>query len=216
MRGLFITFEGIEGSGKSTQLQLLASRLRLKGYTVTTTREPGGTEMGDKIRELLLDVRHTDLLPKAELLLYLAGRSQHLHTIIRPQLASGIILLCDRFSDATIAYQGFGRRLMSPEFERIVRFAADGLQPDLTILLDLDPDTALARVSGRGETNRLDRETMDFHTQVRRGYRTLARRYPRRIKIVDARAEEKIIADSIEQLVLRRLRLTGVRPRPLN
>lgn len=214
MRGILITFEGIEGSGKSTQIRLLASRLRLKGYTVTTTREPGGTKMGDKIRELLLDVRHTDLLPKAELFLYLAGRSQHLHTIIRPQLATGTILLCDRFSDATIAYQGFGRRLMSAAFERIVRYAADGLQPDVTILLDLDPQTALARVSGRGETNRLDRETLAFHTRVRRGYRALARRFPRRIKIVDARLGEQAVADKIERLVLPRL--NRVRPSPMN
>ena len=214
MRGLFITFEGIEGSGKTTQRALLASRLRLKGYTVSTTREPGGTVMGDKIRQLLLDVRHTDLLPKAELLLYLAGRSQHLHTIIRPQLAAGVILLCDRFSDATTAYQGFGRRLMSSEFKRIVRYAAEGLQPDVTILLDLDPHTALDRVSGRGATNRLDRETLAFHTRVRRGYRALASRFPRRIKIVNARPAPDVVAAEIERLIMPRLRRFLPRRRP--
>lgn len=206
MRGLLITLEGIEGSGKSTQLDRLATHLRLYGYPVATTREPGGTAMGEKLRALLLDIRHTDLRPKTELFLYLAGRSQHLQTVLEPLLAKGVIILCDRFSDATIAYQGLGRRLMSPEFERIVRYAADGLQPDLTVLLDLDPRTALARINGRGETNRLDRETLAFHTRVRNGYRALARRHPRRIKVVNARPDERRVAAAIERLVVPRLR----------
>jgi dTMP kinase len=207
MRGLLITFEGIEGSGKSTQLERLASRLRLDGLPVATTREPGGTEMGDKIRDLLLDLRSTALRPKAELFLYLAGRSQHLETVIQPLLAKGAILLCDRFSDATMAYQGFGRRLKNdPDFARVVRYAADGMQPNLTLLLDLDPGTALARVSGRGEINRLDRETLAFHARVRRGYRDLARRFPGRIKIIDAAPAADIVAKRIEQAVLPSLR----------
>jgi dTMP kinase len=202
MRGLLITFEGIEGSGKSTQLARLASRLRLQRYAVDTTREPGGTIMGDKIRALLLDVRHTDLRPKAELLLYLAGRNQHLQTVIQPNLAKGMIILCDRFSDATIAYQGFGRGLKtSPDFQRIVRYATDGLQPDLTLLLDLDPRLGLARVASRGEINRLDKETFAFHSRVRRGYRDLARRFPRRIRMIDARPPEDVVADQIERCV---------------
>lgn len=206
MRGVFITLEGIEGSGKSTQLDRLATRLRLHGYTVATTREPGGTAMGEKLRALLLDIRHTDLRPKTELFLYLAGRSQHLQTVLEPLLAKGVVILCDRFSDATMAYQGFGRRLKSPGFERIVRYAADGLQPDVTVLLDLDPRTALTRISGRGETNRLDRETLAFHTRVRSGYRTLARRFPRRIKVVNARPDQQRVAMAIERLILPRLR----------
>lgn len=215
MRGLFITFEGIEGSGKSTQLERLASRLRLDGLPVTTTREPGGTEMGDKIRDLLLDLRSTALRPKAEFFLYLAGRSQHLETVIKPLLARGSIILCDRFSDATVAYQGHGRRLLSPVFSRMVDYAADHLQPDLTLLLDLDPRTALTRVGGRGEVNRLDRETLAFHTRVRRGYRELARRTPRRIMIVDAKPSEDEVAEQIARIVLPRLRRVANARRPV-
>jgi dTMP kinase len=216
MPGIFITFEGIEGSGKSTQLARLASRLRLQGRAVETTREPGGTIMGDKIRSLLLDVRHTDLRPKAELLLYLAGRSQHLQTVIQPNLAKGMIILCDRFSDATIAYQGFGRGLRkSPDFQRLIRYAADGLQPDLTLLLDLDPRTALARVANRGEINRIDRETLTFHTRVRRGYRELARRAPRRITVINAKRPEDDVAGQIERIVFDRLRRPSAARRPL-
>jgi dTMP kinase len=163
--------------------------------------------MGEKIRALLLDIRHTDLRPKAELFLYLAGRSQHLQSVIQPLLARGMIILCDRFSDATMAYQGFGRGLMkNPAFERMVRYAADDLQPDLTILLDLDPRTALARVSHRREINRLDRETLAFHTRVRRGYRALARRFPRRIILVNARPAEENVAAAVERAVMARLR----------
>ena len=163
--------------------------------------------MGDKIRALLLDVRHTDLRPKAELLLYLAGRNQHLQTVIQPNLAKGMIVLCDRFSDATIAYQGFGRGLRkSPDFQRLIRFAADGLQPDLTLLLDLDPRLGLGRINTRGEVNRLDRESLAFHTRVRRGYRDLARRFSRRIVMIDARPSEDAVAEQIELAVLPRLR----------
>jgi len=226
MRGLLITFEGIEGSGKSTQLDRLAVQLRQhllpvvtarEKLHVRTTREPGGTEMGDKIRDLLLDLRSTALRPKAELFLYLAGRSQHLETIIQPLLAKGTIILCDRFSDATMAYQGFGRGLKNnPGFARAVRYAADGVQPDLTLLLDLDPRAALARVSDRGVVNRLDRETLAFHTRVRRGYRDLASRFPRRIKIIDARPAADIVAKQIEQVVLPSLRRFSASRRPLN
>jgi dTMP kinase len=215
MRGLLITFEGIEGSGKSTQVARLANRLRTQLLPVVTarekfnveiTREPGGTEMGNKLRDLLLDLRHTDLHPKAELFLYLASRSQHLETVIQPLLAKGTIILCDRFSDATVAYQGYGRRLLSPVFHRMVDYAADRLQPHLTLLLDLDPRTALARVSHRGVVNRLDRETLAFHTRVRRGYHDLARRFSRRIVMIDARPSEDAVAEQIERAVLPCLR----------
>jgi dTMP kinase len=180
---------------------------------VITTREPGGTVMGDKIRDLLLDVRHTDLRPKAELFLYLAGRSQHLQTVIEPLLAKDHIILCDRFSDATLAYQGCGRRLLSPLFRRIVDYAADGRQPDLTILLDLDVRAALGRVDGRRERNRLDRETLAFHASVRRGYRALARA-SRRIVVVDARPAPDVVAAEIERLIMPRLRRFLPRRRP--
>lgn len=225
MRGLLITFEGIEGSGKSTQLDRLAVQLRQhllpvvtarEKLDVKTTREPGGTEMGDKIRDLLLDLRSTALRPKAELFLYLAGRCQHMETVIQPLLAKGTIILCDRFSDATIAYQGFGRGLKKdPDFARVVRYAADGLQPDLTLLLDLDPRTALARVGDRGVVNRLDRETLAFHRRVRTGYRDLADRFPRRIKIIDAKPAADIVAKKIEQIVLPSLSRLSPSRRPV-
>jgi len=225
MRGLLITFEGIEGSGKSTQVARLADRLRKhlspvvtarEKFNVAITREPGGTEMGNALRDLLLDLRHTDLRPRAELFLYLAGRSQHLETVIRPLLAQGTIILCDRFSDATVAYQGYGRRLLSPVFNRMVDYAADNLQPDLTLLLDLDPRTALSRVNGRGEPNRLDRETLAFHTRVRRGYRDLADRFPRRIKMIDAKPPEDVVADQIERCVLPLLNRLARTRQPFN
>ena len=205
MRGMLITFEGIEGSGKSTQLALLARRLRRLRLPVTTTREPGGTAIGNKIRSLLLDIRNTDLHPKSELFLYLAGRAQHLHSVVRPALSRGTIILCDRFSDATIAYQGYGRKLRSRRFDQMVEEAADGLQPDLTLLLDLSPRVALTRVHSRRRLNRFDRETLPFHTSVRRGYRTLARRHPKRIVIIDGASDQAAVAEAITGVVLPRL-----------
>lgn len=205
MRGLFVTLEGIEGSGKSTQLARLARRLRGQHLPVVTTREPGGTPTGEAIRRLLLNVRHTALDPKAELFLYLAGRAHHLRQIVRPALAKGCIVLCDRFSDATLAYQGYGRQLLSPPLRQSVGYASDGLQPDLTLLLDLDPHTALARVRRRRVRNRLDRERLAFHRRVRRGYLRLARQHPSRIKLVDACSSASEVARSIDRIVAPRL-----------
>jgi dTMP kinase len=165
----FIVFEGPEGAGKSTQVALLARRLRTSGRSVTTTREPGGTPTGDAIRELLL---HADVTidPLVEFLLYSASRAQHVREVIRPALARGDVVVSDRFAAASIAYQGYGRGLELPFVESLTARATLGLRPDLTVLLDLDPVEGLRRVAGRGVEDRLERAGLAFHRRVREGF----------------------------------------------
>ncbi len=205
MRGLFITFEGTEGSGKSTQIKILARRLIRLGFPVVITREPGGTRFGEQIRKVLLSVQNHALDPRAELFLYLASRTQHLEEVILPALQNGKIVLCDRFSDATLAYQGFGRRLEMKIVRAAVDYAAKGISPHLTLLLDLDVRVGLARVRDRGRSNRLDRELREFHERVRAGYLHLARMNRVRIKIVEASREPAAVADDIRKIVERYL-----------
>jgi len=205
MRGFFITFEGTEGVGKSTQIRILARRLTRLGHTVVITREPGGTRFGEQIRKVLLNIQNHGLDPRAELFLYLASRTQHLEEVILPALQKGKVVLCDRFSDATLAYQGFGRRLEMKIVRAAVAYAAKGVSPDLTLLLDLDVRVGLARVRDRGRSNRLDRELREFHERVRRGYLRLARRNPGRIKIVEADRDPAAVAGDIQRVVDRRL-----------
>ncbi len=191
MGGLFITFEGVEGSGKTTQHRLLAETLQRAGRAVIVTREPGGTAVGEAIRKILLTPHDPDLSSRAELLLYLAARSQHVADILHPALDRGAIVLCDRFTDATLAYQGSGRGLPLPDLERLCAWAADGLTPHRTFLLDLDPAVGLQRAQTRnshlvsGEI-RFELETLAFHQRVQAGYLELARREPGRIRILDA------------------------------
>ncbi len=206
MRGFFITFEGTEGSGKSTQIKILARRLTRLGHAVVITREPGGTRFGEQIRKVLLSVQNHGLDPRAELFLYLASRTQHLEEIILPALKNGKVVLCDRFSDATLAYQGFGRRLEMKIVRAAADYAAKGISPDLTLLLDLDVRVGLIRVRDRGRSNRLDREQREFHERVRTGYLRLARLAPRRIKIVEASREPAAVARNIQSIVDRRLK----------
>jgi dTMP kinase len=201
MRGFFITFEGTEGSGKSTQIEILARYLIRHGHKVVTTREPGGTAFGEQIRRVLLSVKNRRLDPRAELFLYLASRTQHLEEVILPALKKGKIILCDRFSDATVAYQGFGRRLDMEIVRSAVAYAAKGLSPDLTLLLDLDVRLGLARVKDRGRSNRLDREQREFHQRVRMGYLRLARSEPGRIEIVKASRSPQDVARDIQKIV---------------
>ncbi len=200
MPGLFVTLEGPEGSGKTTQLPLLADWLREEGYTVLCTREPGGTPIGEEIRALLHDPDHDEMTARAEILLYSAARAQHVAERIRPALAAGQIVLCDRFFDSTYAYQGHGRGLPLERLRSITRFATEGLTPDVTLYLDLDPEVGLTRRQANGkEMNRLDREAMDFHRRVRQGYLALAAEEPRRWITIDAGGSlEKV------QLLLRR------------
>ncbi len=192
MKGTFITFEGIEGSGKSTQIVLLANHLRSGGASIALTREPGGTHIGDQVRKILLDPSHRLLDHKAELLLYAASRAQHLEEVILPALAAGKIVLCDRFSDATLAYQGYGRGLDIEMIRALDRIVCVGTQPDLTILFDIDTAVGLARAHGRNASRgleaeaRFENEELVFHERVRQGYLTLARESPHRIRVVDA------------------------------
>ncbi len=187
-QGLFITLEGPEGSGKSTQIRFLASALRRAGYFVVQTREPGGTPLAEAMRNLLLRSSPREpIAPQTEALLILAARGQHVAQFIRPALERGAIVLCDRFSDSTLAYQGFGRGLNRNWLKAANDTATEGLTPDLTILLDLPIHVGLARRrTAKGKQNRLDRESERFHRFVRRGFLTLAKQSPRRIRIVDA------------------------------
>jgi dTMP kinase len=201
MKGHFITFEGVEGSGKTTQMAILAHALEARGFPVVRTREPGGTKIGDAIRSLILDSKNQIMDGKTEFLLYLASRAQHLKEVILPALAEGKIVLSDRFADATYAYQGYGRGLPKREIERIGRFVTGGLQPDLTLLLDIDVKKGLARLKGREEINRLDQETLEFHEAVREGYLQLAKRNPRRIRVIRTDASVEEIAKKIKETV---------------
>ena len=189
--GIFITFEGPDGSGKSTQIGLLAEYLRAGGHEVLTTREPGGTPIGDQIRAVLHDVDNTAMVFEAEILLYSASRAQLVGQVIQPALAQGAIVLCDRYADSTIAYQGYGRELDLNALGQITAFATGGLTPDLTIFLDCPVEEGLNRkrralaLEG-GEWNRLDREMPEFHRRVRQGYLVLASAEPNRWLILNA------------------------------
>jgi len=197
-RGLFITLEGIEGSGKSTQIQFLAQRLRRLGYSVVQTREPGGTAVAETIRHTLLLSSSRELItPEAEVLLILAARAQHMAHLIVPALQRGAIVLCDRFSDSTFAYQGFARGLDLAWLRSANAVATNGRNPDVTLLFDLPVNVGLTRrQKARGKQNRLDRESERFHRLVRRGFLSLAAHEPRRITVIDAnRPAQEIRAD---------------------
>lgn len=203
---MFITFEGPEGGGKSTQIQLLADRLRRQGYGVTTTREPGGTPIGDQIRNVLHDTANTAMSPTAELLLYSASRAQHVAEVIRPALAAGRVVLCDRFADSSMAYQGYGRGLDRAMLAALAAIATGGLTPDLTLLLDLDVRQGLARRADRGEEmNRLDLEAVGFHERVRAGYHALAAAEVERWATIDANREVEAVAADVWRVVTERL-----------
>ncbi len=186
---LFVTFEGPEGGGKSTQIRLLADWLRAAGRMVMTTREPGGTRIGDAIRGVLLDPGHVEMRPEAEILLFSAARAQLVGEVIRPHLARGGVVLCDRFADSTLAYQGYGRELDLDALRQITGFATGWLTPDLTFCLDLPVVDGLRRKQGGdlAEWNRMEREELAFHERVRAGYLALAAAEPERWCVVDAR-----------------------------
>ena len=211
--GVFVTFEGPEGSGKSTQIQYLDSALRKAGYSVRTTREPGGTKVGEAIRRTLLSPASDErITPETEALLVLAARSQHIAHLIQPALARGSIVLCDRFADSTFAYQGFGRGLPLSWLRTANRAATGGLTPHLTLLLDVPPSIGLTRRGhARGKANRLDRESLKFHQRVRKGFLTLASHAPRRIKIINGDRPVQLVRAQIEALVLGWLRTKGRR-----
>jgi dTMP kinase len=203
--GVFITFEGMDGSGKTTQMHLLASRLAASGRDVVETVEPGGTAIGNQIRRVLLDSRNQDLRPTAELLLYFASRAQNVDESILPALASGRIVLCDRFTDSTLVYQGCGRGLGRDVVMDLDRIACRGLKPDLTVLIDIDLETSLARAFARnrasthGDTaeTRMDEQSIEFHRKVRDAYRALAASEPGRFRVVDGRPGIDLVAEAV-------------------
>ncbi len=193
MTGLFITFEGGDGSGKSTQLRLLVDWLTAHGHIVVESREPGGTEVGLELRQIILH-RRGYIAPRAEALLYAADRAHNIETKVRPALAAGYVVVQDRYIDSSVAYQGAGRVLDPAEVYEVSRWATDGLSPNLTILLDVDPAIGRARIAG-GQWDRLEEEQQDFHERVRAAYLALAEREPERFLVLDAtRAVEELAA----------------------
>jgi len=203
-RGQFITLEGVEGSGKSTQIHYLAEVLTQAGYRVLQTREPGGTATAEAIRYILLTASSQEpIAPHTEALLILAARCQHVTQLIMPALQQGTVVLCDRFSDSTFAYQGFARDLDLQWLRTANDAVTGGLTPDLTVVFDLPVSVGLARRrADRGEQNRLDRETERFHRKVRRGFLTLAAEEPDRITIVNANRPEQEVRDELTEIVL--------------
>lgn len=194
-RGLFLNFEGTEGCGKSTQLRLLAERLRQAGYATLETAEPGGTRIGAQIRRILLDPANQELSPTAELLLYFASRAQNVDERIGPALAEGTIVLTDRFTDSSMAYQGYGRGLGAQTVRDLDRIACRGLVPDLTLIFDIDLETGLQRARARNldqatvHESRMDEQAVEFHRVVRDAYRQMAAAEPQRFRVVDGRGD---------------------------
>ena len=200
MKG-FITFEGPDGSGKSTQIQLLRDYLTASGQEILFTREPGGNPVSEKIRGLILDRENADIQPLTEALLYAASRAQIVAQVIRPALEEGKIVISDRYVDSSIAYQGYGREL-GDVVEQINEAAVDGIMPDLTILLMVDPETGRGRVCGGGEMDRLEAECLDYHRKVYEGYLALAEKYPDRIIMLDGTRP----VDDIHQEIIGKVR----------
>lgn len=220
-RGKFITFEGLDGCGKSTQLEKLAAVLRAQNLPVVLTREPGGTPTGEKIRQLLLDTGTAELAPRAELALMFSARTQHIRQVIQPALAEGRVVLCDRFTDSTEAYQGGGRKLGSEPVLALHRILCEDLQPDLTILMDSDVAASVERARrrnkahaaedsrGKGDENRFEQESRAFFGRVRNAYLAIAAREPQRVVVVDARGTPEETHRQIVEVVRRRLKLAA-------
>ena len=190
----FITFEGIEGSGKSTQIRLVAERL---GARAVCTKEPGGTAVGRALRSVLLDPSSRGITPMTELLLYFADRAQNVAEVVRPALADGLVVLCDRFVESSLAYQGFGRGLSRSAILRLAELATGGLRPDLIVFLDVPGEVGLGRVTRRGAHDRFEAEVLDFHERVREGYLHLIAEEPERWLHLDATADRKVLFESI-------------------
>lgn len=203
---LFVTLEGIEGSGKSAHARTLAASLRARGHDVVETREPGGTPAGAAIRALLLGADATPLSPLAELFLYCADRTQHVSQVIRPALAAGLIVVCDRFSDSTVAYQGYGRGLDLDVVRGLDARARDGLEPSLTLLLDCPVEVGLGRARARpGADDRFEREALAFHERTRAGFHAVAAAAPARVVVVDSTADPTDVSARVLAATLARL-----------
>jgi dTMP kinase len=207
---MFITFEGSEGSGKSSQLAQLAEYLTSLGVSLLATREPGGTPIGEQVRAILSDLEHTAMHPRSEILLFQASRAQLVEQVIRPHLEKGDVVLCDRYADSTIAYQGYGYQLVDLDLLRtIVTFATGGLKPHLTLLLDVDVEEGLRRRASGGEWNRLDAYDLAFYQRVRQGYFEMVRAEPDRWMVIDAGKPPEQVQEAIRAVVLERLKVAG-------
>ena len=204
---LFITFEGVEGSGKTTQIKRLKRYLKQKGIPYFTTREPGGTPIGEKVRRILLNRAHGEMIALSELFLYEAARAQHVIQVIRPLLKKKGVILCDRFSDASIAYQGYGRKMDPRLVDLLNQIASKRVRPDLTFLLDCPSDMGLRRAARRDRQkrsnlqDRFEREKIQFHRRVRKGYLSLAKEEPHRIRVIDTREGEQKVFEKIRNTV---------------
>ncbi|MDX6612146.1 MAG: dTMP kinase [Blastocatellia bacterium] len=213
MAGVFITFEGIDGSGKSTQMRLLAGALREQGLAVLTTREPGGTPLGQRLRAALLDVDEL-VDPLAELLVFAADRAQHVRTVLRPAVAAGHVVFSDRYADATVAYQGAGRGFEKKLIDEIVTLATDGLKPDLTLIFDLPVAECVARTRRRHESkntgDRIDSENIEFHTRVREGYLRIAAAEPERVRVIEATGATQETHQKVSDIVIACLKERGL------
>lgn len=202
--GIFLSFEGIDGCGKTTQLESMARRLRAAGCEPVIAQEPGGTRLGNRIRALLLDAANAELQPIPELLLYFASRAQNIAEVIRPALEAGRVVLCDRFTDATAAYQGYGRGLGLQAVRQIEEIACRDVKPDLTFWLDIDPETGVARARRRnnarnGEESRMEQEGREFYAKVRQGYMEIHQAEPRRVRRIDAAGSVEDVARRIDE-----------------
>ena len=206
MEGLFITVEGGEGAGKSTQMELIAGWLAAQGRNVVRTREPGGTQLAETLREILLDKRNASLSSLTELLLMFASRAQHLDELIRPALQRGDTVLCDRFTDATWAYQGGGRGLPSSEIAALEQLVHGDLQPDLTLLLDLPVEEGMGRAARRGESDRFERESLPFFERVRTAYLDRASAEPGRFAVIDAAGDVHAVWQQIQKVLQGRVK----------
>jgi len=204
---LFVSFEGPEGSGKSSQTVMLGDYLSSKGYKVHVTHEPGGTIIGDQIRDTLLSKKNTAMVTRAEILLFQASRAQLVEEVIRPKLAEGYIVLCDRYADSTIAYQGYGYQQKIDEVRTLVRYATGGLVPDMTLLLDVDVEVGLKRkTKNEAEWNRLDAYDLEFHQRVRAGYLEMAKQESGRWVVVDAGQEWEEVQESLRKCIHKKFR----------
>jgi dTMP kinase len=216
---LFITLEGPDGSGKSTQISSVAEYLREHGYKVVVTREPGGTDISNQVREVIMKMKNTAMHPRTEILLFLAARAQLVEEVIRPHLQQGDIVLCDRYADSTIAYQGYGHGTDLPRLHQLVDFATGGLKPDLTVLFDIDVEAGLKRrQAGGGEWNRLDDYQLAFHQRVRNGYLKMAETEPERWVVINANQSKdqvkSILIDTVYNRVIRYMEMQDVQPSP--
>jgi len=203
---MFITFEGSEGTGKTSQLSALLDYLCQQGYTVLTPREPGGTPIGEQVREVLFNHANTAMQARTEVLLFQASRAQLVEEVIRPYLAQGGIVICDRYADSTLAYQGYGRQLDLGQLRALIEFATGGLKPDLSVLLDVPVEIGLQRRNQDGSLNRLDVLDLEFYHRVRQGYLEMARQEPERWEVVDAGQDWDTVQSQIRQIVLQRLK----------